>query len=75
MLKNVSSGGSVEKFNSMSGPELHQFIAQNFAVFEKLRGKKKSLVTSVVTKLMVKARMTPEVSSEIADMVFEDLEL
>jgi len=59
----------------MSGEELHQFISQNFAVFEKLRGKKKSLVASVVSKLMIKARMTTEVSHEIGEMVHEDLEL
>ena len=61
--------------NSLSGEELHQFIAQNFAVFEKLKGKKRNLDCQVISKLMVRARMTPEVGQEIAEMVYEDLEL
>jgi len=32
-------------------------------------------VSQVVTKLMVRARMSPEISQEIAEMVHEDIEM
>ena len=59
----------------MRGEELQKFIAQNYIVFEKLRGKKRSLVAQVVQKLMVRARIAHEVSLEIGEMVYEDLGL
>lgn len=44
-------------------------------MFKKLRGKKPSLVSSVVYNLMVRARINPEACIEISEMVYEDLEL
>jgi len=45
----------------------------NSGIIEKLRGKKRSVVSQVVSKLMQRARMSPLVSDEIAEMVHEDL--
>ena len=58
----------------LSGEELGRFVRENFAALEKLRGRKRSLVLSAVIKLLKKARMPQEVSEEIAEMVFEELE-
>lgn len=44
-------------------------------MFEKLRNKKRSLVISVIIKLMRKAKISPLVADAIAEMVHEDLEL
>lgn len=55
--------------------ELTKFINENFVLFEKLKGKKRNLITSAVNTVMRRAGQTPEVSQEIAEMVFEDLEL
>ena len=76
-VERPDSGASMnhEALNSLVGEELQQFIAQNFSVFEKLRGKKRNLVSQVITKLMIRARMSPEISQEIAEMVHEDIEM
>ena len=42
-------------------------------VLEKLRGKKRSLVTQVVTKLLVRANIHALICYEIGEMVYEDL--
>lgn len=70
-----SKHGSVSDFASLQGDDLHSFITCNFQIFEKLRGKKRSLINSAITKLMRKAKMSPEVCEEIAEMVHEDLEM
>jgi len=54
---------------------LSRIITTNLSVFEKLRFKKRSVVLSVVTKLMKRARISPLVAEEIAEMVYEDIEL
>ena len=54
---------------------LNRTISSNYAIFEKLRYKKRSIVLNVVNKLMRKAKMSPLVAEAIAEMVHEDLEL
>ena len=61
--------------NGKREDELNSFIQQNFGIFEKLRGKKRTLVNSVIQKLMKKINVAQPVIDEIAEMVFEDLEL
>ena len=54
---------------------LTRTVSSNYAIFEKLRYKKRSIVLNVVTKLMRKAKMNQFVADDIAQMVHEDLEL
>lgn len=59
----------------LKGDQLKQFIYVNYANFDKLRGKRRSLVISAVSKIMRRARMSPELCQEIAEMVYDDVEM
>lgn len=56
---------------------LATFIEQNFSIFERLRGKKRSLINQTVQKLMKKFGevLSRLVVDEITQMVIDDLEL
>ena len=71
----LSVNQSMASFAGISNVDLGTFLQRNFRIFEKLRGKKRSLVVSAITKIMRKAKLTPEISEEIAEMVHEDMEL
>ena len=51
--------------------EFDQFIRTNFSIFEKLRGKRLSLIRSAVEKLLTKARQPTTGASEIAEIVYD----
>ena len=59
----------------LKGDQLKQFIYVNYSNFDKLRGKRRSLVISAVSKIMRRARMSAELCQEIAEMVYDDVEM
>lgn len=71
----LSVNQSMASFAGINNVDLGAFLQRNFKIFEKLRGKKRSLVVSAISKIMRKAKLTPEISEEIAEMVHEDMEL
>ena len=61
----------------MSEEELLSFLGANFGLFENksMRGKKRSTVLSAIKEMMKKAKMSNEVASEIAEMMYDDIEI
>ena len=83
VTEQIPAEGEDEAVNQLQSPrddvvnpdELGQFISENYSIFEKLRGKKRSLVNTSIQRLMKVAGQPQSVCDEITEMVLEGQDL